>query len=337
MIFPNRAGLDVDEQAMNEAILNPHASQRRQSRAADSGADSEYAGIVAELRQLRAVSQLSRYRGAAPRLPSREAISEIVESLVSALYPRHFGPPGLDARDADAFVARTLAKALPALSHEIELALALEQEGARDGASASPRSAPEITRSFAAALPKIRAALDKDVRAAFANDPSAKSIDEVIFCFPGVAAIMRHRLAHELYRLGAPLLARIVAEIAHALAGVDIHPGAEIGEGFFIDHGTGVVIGETAVIGRNVRIYQAVTLGAKRFEIGGDGELRKSYPRHPIVEDDVVIYAGATILGRITIGRGSSIGGNVWLTESVPPASRITQAKTQANEAGHSI
>jgi serine acetyltransferase len=133
--------------------------------------------------------------------------------------------------------------------------------------------------------------------------------------------------------LGAPLLARIVAEVAHALAGVDIHPG---GEAFFIDHGTGVVIGETAVIGRNVRIYQAVTLGAKRFEICGNGELRKGYPRHPIVEDDVVIYAGATILGRVTIGRGSSIGGNVWLTESVPPRSRITQAKTQANEGGHS-
>ena len=323
---------------MNEAILNPHASQRRRSRAEESGADSEYAHIVAELRQLRAASQLSRYRGAAPRLPSREAISDIVGSLISALYPRHFGPPGLDARDADAFVARTLAKALPALKQQIELALALEQEDARDRGQCEPLDPPaEITRLFAAALPKIRAALDKDVRAAFANDPSAKSIDEVIFCFPGVAAIMRHRLAHELYRLGAPLLARIVAEIAHALAGVDIHPGAEIDEGFFIDHGTGVVIGETAVIGRNVRIYQAVTLGAKRFEVGGDGELRKSYPRHPIVEDDVVIYAGATILGRITIGRGSSIGGNVWLTESVPPGSRITQAKTQANARGISI
>jgi serine O-acetyltransferase len=331
--------VDIDEQAMNEAILNTHASQRRRSHAEEAGADSEYAHVVAELRQLRAASQLSRYRGAAPRLPSREAISDIVGSLISALYPRHFGPLGLDARDADAFVARTLAEALPALKHEIELALALalEQEAARDAANANPRSAGEITRSFAAALPKIRAALDKDVRAAFANDPSAKSIDEIIFCFPGVAAIMRHRLAHELYRLGAPLLARIVAEIAHALAGVDIHPGAEIGEGFFIDHGTGVVIGETAVIGRNVRIYQAVTLGAKRFEIGGNGELRKSYPRHPIVEDDVVIYAGATILGRITIGRGSSIGGNVWLTESVAPGSRVTQAKTQTSEGGHSI
>jgi serine O-acetyltransferase len=322
---------------MNEAIFNAQANRRRASQGEESGADSEYSSIVAALRQLRAASQLSRYRGAAPRLPSREAISDIVESVISALYPRHFGPPGLDARDADAFVARTLAKALPALEREIELALALEQADAREAANANRRSAGEITRLFAAALPKIRAALDKDVRAAFANDPSAKSIDEVIFCFPGVAAIMRHRLAHELYRLGASLLARIVAEIAHALAGVDIHPGAEIEEGFFIDHGTGVVIGETAVIGRNVRIYQAVTLGAKRFEIGGNGELRKSYPRHPIVEDDVVIYAGATILGRITIGRGSSIGGNVWLTESVPPGSRITQAKTQTTESGHSI
>jgi serine O-acetyltransferase len=329
--------VDIDEQAMNEAILNSHTSLRRRHRAQEPSADSEYAHIVAELRQLRAASQLSRYRGAAPRLPSREAIGDIVGSLISALYPRHFGPPGLDARDADAFVARTLARALPALKQQIELALALEQEDARDPANASRRSAGEITRLFAGSLPKIRAALDVDVRAAFANDPSAKSIDEVIFCFPGVAAIMRHRLAHELYRLGAPLLARIVAEIAHALAGVDIHPGAEIDEGFFIDHGTGVVIGETAVIGRNVRVYQAVTLGAKRFEVSGGGELLKSYPRHPIVEDDVVIYAVATILGRITIGRGSSIGGNVWLTESVPPGSRITQAKTQANEGGHSI
>jgi serine O-acetyltransferase len=280
---------------------------------------------------LRAASQLSRYRGAAPRLPSREAIGDIVGGLIAALYPRHFGPPGLDARGCGCVRARTLAEALPALEHEIELALALEQEGARDGSEANPRSAAEITRSFAAALPEIRATLDKDVRAAFANDPSTNSIDEIIFCFPGVAAIMRHRLAHELYRLGAPLLARIIAEIAHALAGVDIHPGAEIGEGFFIDHGTGVVIGETTVIGRNVRIYQAVTLGAKRFEIGGNGELRKSYPRHPIVEDNVVIYAGATILGRITIGRGSSIGGK---TERVPPGRRITQAKTLANESG---
>jgi serine O-acetyltransferase len=298
----------------------------------EPGGDSEIARVVTELRRLRAASQSSRYRGPAPRLPSREAISEIVENLVSALYPRHFGPPGLSARDADAFVAKTLAKTLPVLKQQIELALALEQEHLRGSVDANRRSADEITSSFLAALPKVRATLDKDARAAFALDPSANSIDEVIFCFPGVAAVMRHRLAHELYRLGTPLLARIVAEIAHAQAGVDIHPGAEVGEGFFIDHGTGVVIGETAIIGRNVRLYQAVTLGARSFQTGADGQLRKNYPRHPIVEDDVVIYAGATILGRITIGRGSSIGGNVWVTESVPPGSRITQAKSQAND-----
>jgi hypothetical protein len=190
---------DIDEQAINqEAILNRRADKRRSHREESSG-DSEYAYVVAEFRQLRAASQPSRYRGAAPRLPSREAISGIVGSLISALYPRHFGPPGLDARDADAFVARTLAKALPALKQRIELALALEQEDARDPANANRRSAGDITRLFAAALPKIRAALDKDVPAAFANDPSAKSIDEVIFFFPGVAAIMRHRLAHDLY------------------------------------------------------------------------------------------------------------------------------------------
>jgi serine O-acetyltransferase len=228
-------------------------------------------------------------------------------------------------------VAKTLDKTLPALKEQIELALALEQAHVRGVTDANRRSADEITSSFTATLPKIRATLDKDARAAFALDPSANSIDEVIFCFPGVAAVMRHRLAHELYRLGTQLLARIVAEIAHAQAGVDIHPGAEIGEGFFVDHGTGVVIGETAIIGRNVRLYQAVTLGARSFQVGADGQLRKNYPRHPIVEDDVVIYAGATILGRITIGRGSSIGGNVWLTESVPPGSRITQAKSQAS------
>ena len=155
-------------------------------------------------------------------------------------------------------------------------------------------------------------------------------MDEVLLCYPGINAILHHRLAHLLYRAGLPLVARIIAEIAHGETGIDIHPGAQIGAGFFIDHGTGVVIGETAVIGERVRLYQAVTLGAKRFEQGEDGSLLKGQPRHPIVEDDVVIYAGATVLGRITIGRGSSIGGNVWLTRSVPPGSQITQASLQA-------
>ena len=150
------------------------------------------------------------------------------------------------------------------------------------------------------------------------------------FVIPALPPVIHHRLAHQLYRLGAPLVARVIAEIAHSATGIDIHPGAQIGESFFIDHGTGVVIGETAVIGRHVRLYQAVTLGAKRFDKDENGILVKGNARHPIVEDDVVIYAGATILGRITIGQGSTIGGNVWLTHSVPPGSHVSQAQVRS-------
>jgi serine O-acetyltransferase len=149
-------------------------------------------------------------------------------------------------------------------------------------------------------------------------------------CYPGTQAIIHYRIAHVLHDLGLPLIARIITELAHSATGIDIHPGAVIGESFFIDHGTGVVIGETAIIGKHVRIYQAVTLGAKRFPTDENGNPLKGNARHPIVEDDVVIYAGATILGRITIGRGSAIGGNVWLTRSVPAGSNITQAQMLA-------
>ena len=251
------------------------------------------------MRRLRAAAQRRRYRGATPQLPSREATIEIVDSLVQALYPRHFGPQGLSAREVDAFVARTLDAALPALERQIalELALGVEGVGAADG---DPADAGEIVAEFAASLPFVRALVDTDVRAGLDGDPSAASVDEIIFSFPGVAAILRHRLAHRLYCFGAPLLARIIAEDAHSRTGIDIHPGAEIGERFFIDHGTGVVIGET----RDHRPQRAPLSGghARRQAVRNrraTGGLRKNYPRHPIVEDDVVIYAGATILGRI--------------------------------------
>jgi serine O-acetyltransferase len=264
-----------------------------------------------------------------PELPSREAIAEIVEGLVSVLYPRHFGPPGLTPDTTDEFLARTLENSLRSLQEQVRRELQLVAgNGDQSSVALEPR-AFEITSEFAASLPKARALLDTDIRAAYEGDPAAKSLDEIVFCYPGVAAVIRHRLAHQLYLLGVPMLARIIAEIAHSQTAIDIHPGAEIGESFFIDHGTGVVIGETAVIGRHVRLYQAVTLGAKRFEVDEHGALIKNYARHPILEDDVVIYAGATVLGRITIGRGSAIGGNVWLTHSVPPGSNITQAKVR--------
>lgn len=172
------------------------------------------------------------------------------------------------------------------------------------------------------------------MRAAYEGDPAAHSVDEVLLCYPGIFAIIYHRIAHQLYAQ-VPLLSRIISELAHSATGIDIHPGAQIGKGFFIDHGTGVVIGETCVIGERVRIYQAVTLGAKRFETNDDGGLKKDYIRHPIVEDDVVIYAGATILGRITIGRGSIIGGNVWLTHSVAAGSQILQSPNESYQKNH--
>ena len=285
--------------------------------------------IAARLRELREASQKRRYRSAPPALPSREVVIKSVDGFVATLYPRHFGSSDLGAESVDEFVVRTLESALPALRRQIELELALHREWKGDDRIDAPPRAADIMSDFVAALPGVRTLLDADLRSAFAGDPSAKSIDEIVFCFPGFAAIIRHRLAHQLYKRGATMIARIIAEHAHSATGIDIHPGAEIGEGFFIDHGAGVVIGETAIIGRNVRLYQAVTLGAKRLEPDALGALAKNYPRHPIVEDDVVIYAGATILGRVTIGKGASIGGNVWLTRDVPAGSSVTQARAR--------
>ena len=259
-------------------------------------------------------------------LPSRAAMADILEALCGALFPMRLGPVDLREESEDFYVGHTLDVALNALLTQarLELRYAARQGGLPDeGVDAT---ATLLIQDFALALPGLRGILDTDVLAAYHGDPAARSVDEVLLCYPGILAVIHHRLAHHLYRAGLPLLARISAEIAHSATGIDIHPGAQIGRSFFIDHGTGVVIGETAIIGERVRIYQAVTLGAKRFPADESGQLQKGHPRHPIVEDDVAIYAGATILGRITIGQGSTIGGNVWLTRSVPAGSNLTQA-----------
>ena len=259
-------------------------------------------------------------------LPSRDALAQIVEQLKGALFPMRLGPPDLRHESEDFYVGHTLDAALQALLQQARLELAWGQRHAPLSEAALDEQVATAVREFASALPGIRRLLDSDVLAAFHGDPAARSVDEVLLCYPGVHAMIHHRIAHPLYQLGLTLLARMVTERAHSQTGIDIHPGATIGPGFFMDHGTGIVIGETAVIGERVRLYQAVTLGAKRFSVDESGALVKGQPRHPIVEDDVVIYAGATVLGRITIGRGSSIGGNVWLTRSVPPGSNVTQA-----------
>lgn len=292
----------------------------------DAGLD--LAGVVAQLRSARERWRESQQRPAAVgslELPSREELSAIVRDLGGALFPMRLGPRDLRLESEDYYVGHTLHRALTALLAQVCLELRYLLRQGSSGFDPDAR-AIEVVREVGSALPRIRSLLDSDVLAAYHGDPAAQSVDEVLLCYPGVRAMIHHRFAHELYRLGIPLLARMTAELAHDATGIDIHPGATIGAGFFIDHGTGVVIGETTQIGRNVRLYQAVTLGAKRFLTGEDGHLQKGGARHPIVEDDVVIYAGATILGRITIGRGSTIGGNVWLTRSVPPGSHIAQA-----------
>jgi serine O-acetyltransferase len=286
--------------------------------------------IVADLRLSRGRPNENRDHGRAVfEMPSREALHDIVNGLFGVLFPTHFGLPDVTDEGIDYFVGHRLDATLWSLHEQVKRELKLPHpRNEPNSVDRAPR-AFEVTREFAGRLPRIRAILEKDIQAAYEGDPAATSIEEVRFCYPGVTAITYHRLSHELYLLEVPLLARIIAEIAHSATGIDIHPGAQIGESFFIDHGTGVVIGETTVIGRRVRLYQAVTLGAKSFPVGENGALVKGVARHPIVEDDVVIYAGATVLGRVTIGRGSIIGGNVWITRDVRPGSTITQAQVR--------
>jgi serine O-acetyltransferase len=287
--------------------------------------------IVAELRRSRDETHSIRRDGEARRAPSREALEDILNRLTEALFPRHYGQFDLDGENIDYFVGNTLSIALDQLCEQIHRGALFVGDELLPGFHR--RDAIELTRQFGSELPAVRGLLISDLRAAFVGDPAARNFPEILIGYPGMTAIIHHRLAHILHRLNARLVARLIAEIAHTRTGIDIHPGASIGSSFFIDHGTGVVIGETAIIGDNVRIYQAVTLGARHFPTDDEGKLIKGDARHPIVEDDVVIYAGATILGRIKIGRGSTIGGNIWLTQDVPPHSVVTQA-TARNKPG---
>lgn len=261
-------------------------------------------------------------------LPSREAVFDLVEALRSVLFPGYFGMPDLHDESLHFYVGATLDGALRNLEEQAQRASCFASEhplGCKHCLDGARRS----TRGFLERLPEVRRLLATDVAAAYEGDPALRSPDEAIFCYPGVLAITSARVAHELFALGVPLIPRIITEHAHSQTGIDIHPGARIGERFFIDHGTGVVIGETCVLGKNVRLYQGVTLGAKSFPLDEQGNPIKGIDRHPVLEDDVTIYSGATILGRITIGRGSTIGGNVWLTYGVPPGSHVTQAHSR--------
>jgi len=265
--------------------------------------------------------------GAAP-LPDREAVLALVERLHALLVPETLQGVG-ELGQRRLFIERELADIEPLLASQVVLALRF-----RDRLEARDTTEPErlaasyaVARGIIEALPALRRHLLEDAWAAYRGDPSCRDPVEAIYAFPGVFAVTRYRIAHVLQSRGVPLLPRLIAEHAHQLTGIDIHPGAKIGREFFIDHGTGVVIGETAEIGDRVTLYQGVTLGAKSFQVDESGHLVKGRPRHPILEDDVTIYASATVLGRVRIGSGSVIGGNVWLTHGVPPGSRVYQAE----------
>lgn len=261
--------------------------------------------------------------------PSRRVLIDVLDGLRSALFPGYFGL--VQMTDGLSFhVGSILEEKLRHLREQIlrGLVFAHWQDGA--GTPEQLRSANEARAAAAAGhllarLPELQRLVLLDVEAAYAGDPAALSRDEVIFSYPGVQAIIYHRIAHELYLLDLPLIPRIMSEHAHSATGIDIHPGATIGESFFIDHGTGVVLGETCEIGRNVRVYQGATLGAKSFPLDARGQPIKGVPRHPIVEDDVIIYSGATVLGRTRLGRGAIIGANAWVTRDVAPGAIVTR------------
>lgn len=258
-------------------------------------------------------------------LPSRAEAVRMLDALQELLFPGYTGAQGLTGASLQLHVESQAAWLYETLTEQISRAI---NHGERldDACPVTERQATECAEEFLSRLPAVREMLASDVQAAYDGDPAAACYDEIIFSYPGLYAVMVYRLAHELHTLGVPLIPRIMTEHAHSLTGIDIHPSTRIGSRFFIDHGTGVVIGGTAVIGDNVKLYQGVTLGAFSFDKDSDGQLVRHTKRHPTIEDDVVVYAGATILGGDTcIGRGSVIGGNVWLTHSVPAGTHVIQ------------
>jgi len=305
-------------------------SQSRGAAAVNGGLDR----LVSELSVACTPSMAAVLKG--PRrepLPSRDVIIEIVTELRSVMFPGYWGTAELSSDSMTFHIGSTLDRVQRLLQEQVRrgFCFVCAQDGSGTCDDCAAR-AMDYTRRFLERLPAVKRRLTLDAAATYDGDPAAHSADEAVFCYPGLLAITNYRLAHELWNLGVPLIPRMMTEHAHSITGIDIHPGATIGERFFIDHGTGVVIGETSIIGDRVKVYQGVTLGAKRIPVDDEGRPVQGVSRHPIVEDDVVIYGGATILGRIRLGRGAVVGGNVWLTHDVAPGGRVTQARVQHDD-----
>lgn len=264
-------------------------------------------------------------------LPSGKSLRRIVELSREILFPGYFGNSTVHRRTINYHIGVNVEELFGLLTEQIQagLCFGLENTPSDNVIKKTPDrdTAASIAARFISRLPEIRRIPATDVEAAYYGDPAATCFGEIICCYPIIRAITNYRIAHELYMLNVPLIPRIITEMAHSETGIDIHPGAQIGHHFTIDHGTGVVIGATCIIGNNVKLYQGVTLGAKSFPLDENGNPIKGIARHPILEDDVIVYSNATILGRITIGKGATIGGNIWVTESVPAGSRIVQRR----------
>lgn len=261
-------------------------------------------------------------------LPSGQVLSEIVDLCRAVLFPGYYGKSTVNAETMLYTIGVNVERLFDLTYRQVEAALCFsDEDGCTRCLDDIDKCATGMTAKFIGSLPGIRETLATDVEAAYLGDPAAESYAEVISCYPAIKALSNYRIAHALYETGVPLLPRILTEMAHSETGIDIHPAAKIGNGFMIDHGTGVVIGATCVIGNNVKLYQGVTLGARSFPLDAEGNPIKRIPRHPILEDNVIVYSNATILGRIRIGKGAVIGGNIWITEDVPAGAHISQKK----------
>jgi serine O-acetyltransferase len=260
-------------------------------------------------------------------MPSVDVLKEIVMLIRSVLFPGYFGDAGVNSKTMLYHIGVNIDKLQLLLQLQIKAGLCFESRSEEQICAEIDRIAEEKTITFIAQLPEIREKLYTDIIAAYNGDPAAKSFGEVIFCYPGIRAISSYRIANALLHLEVPLIPRIISEMAHSETGIDIHPGATIGEYFTIDHGTGVVIGETSRIGKNVKMYQGVTLGAKSFPLDEKGNPIKGIDRHPKIGDNVIIYSNSTILGNITVGDGAVIGGNIWVDQDVKPGAKLVQKK----------
>lgn len=259
------------------------------------------------------------------KMPSVQRLNAIVDVLREIIFPGYFADEYLNRYNLSYYMGVNLDKVFHALSEEINRGLCFNCSSENEQCSYCLDDSRDLTIQFLKKLPELREILKTDVQALFEGDPSAKSMGEVIYCFPAIKAVLNYRVAHELWLLKVPIIPRIITEMAHSETGIDIHPGAKIGKYFSIDHGTGVVIGETTIIGNKVKLYQGVTLGAKSFPMDENGKPVKGINRHPIIEDNVIIYSNASILGRIRIGENSVVGENIWVTADLPANSKIIQ------------